>query len=248
MHILPVIDLLGGNVVRGLAGNRAAYRPVESVLAPHPTPAAIGRAFAEQFGFTDVYIADLDAIAGTPPAWADYEAIAAAGLELWVDAGVGNVRRASELARAGVSDRPLHRIIVGLESLAGEASLHEIAAAVGPDRLVFSLDLRNGRPLTTAKDFAERSPGQIAAIVYAAGLREMIVLDLARVGVGQGTGTETLVRQLREDFPELKLIGGGGIRGMEDVDRLVKSGLSRVLVASALHDGRIASDRGTERP
>lgn len=241
MHILPVIDLLRGQVVRGVAGNRAAYRPVESVLTAQPTPSAIARAFVDQFGFTDVYIADLNAIAGAQPAWADYESIASAGLELWVDAGIRNARQASELAQAKVGDRPLHRIILGLESVESVESLHDITATVGPDRLVFSLDLRNGRPLTMARDFAEHSPGQIAAIAYAAGLREMIVLDLARVGVGQGTGTESLVRQLSEDFPDIKLIGGAGIRGQEDIDRLVDGGLSRVLVASALHDGRIVA-------
>jgi phosphoribosylformimino-5-aminoimidazole carboxamide ribotide isomerase len=41
-------------------------------------------------------------------------------------------------------------------------------------------------------------------------------------------------------YPHLKLIAGGGIAGPADLDRLAALGVSGVLVASALHDGRIS--------
>ena len=38
MQIIPVLDLLGGQVVRGVGGRREAYRPVRSVLTTSSEP------------------------------------------------------------------------------------------------------------------------------------------------------------------------------------------------------------------
>ena len=44
MRIIPVIDLMGDTVVHAIAGQRSAYRPVQSVLASQSTPDGIGYA------------------------------------------------------------------------------------------------------------------------------------------------------------------------------------------------------------
>ena len=84
MQIIPVIDLLAGQVVRGIAGRRHEYRPIQSSLAPDPAPRAVARAYVEQLGVDHVYVADLDAIGGAEPAWDRYAQIADSGLRLWV--------------------------------------------------------------------------------------------------------------------------------------------------------------------
>ena len=71
----------------------------------------------------------------------------------------------------------------------------------------------------------------------------MIVLDLARVGTGTGSGTEALLNQLRALQPAVELIGGGGVRGAADLRRLTAAGYDRVLVASALHDGNLEKSK-----
>ena len=65
VQLIPVIDLMGGQVVRGVGGNRNNYAPVESCFARDPSPGAVARAFAEHFLSTEVYVADLDAIRGS---------------------------------------------------------------------------------------------------------------------------------------------------------------------------------------
>ena len=237
--ILPVIDLQGGVVVRGVAGQRENYQPVQSVLVDVPSPLAVATALHDTLGFRDVYIADLDAIAGAAPAWTDYEAIAGAGLQLWIDAGAGDCRSVQAIAAWRCLGAAVHRIIVGLESLSNHEQLTDIVAEVGAERLVFSLDLKNGCPLTSCPHWRSRGATDIAGDVARLGIRELIVLDLARVGVGQGTGTEQLCQQVKQQWPDVTLIGGGGVNSRSDIDRLTAQGLSRVLVASALHDGRI---------
>jgi phosphoribosylformimino-5-aminoimidazole carboxamide ribotide isomerase len=67
----------------------------------------------------------------------------------------------------------------------------------------------------------------------------LIVLDLARVGLGGGTGTEALSARLAEAYPDVEVFAGGGVRGSEDLHRLRACGAAGVLVASALHDRRL---------
>ena len=93
------MDLRGGQVVRGIAGRREEYRPIVSQLCADAWPASVARALVEQFGFAEVYVADLDAIAGRDPDWNSYRAIAACGLRLWVDAGLTGVERAQAFVR-----------------------------------------------------------------------------------------------------------------------------------------------------
>ena len=82
--------------------------------------------------------------------------------------------------------------------------------------------------------------GTIAEQAIALGVRRLLVLDLAHVGVGQGLGTEPLCRMLRAKYPTLEITAGGGVRGTADLERLRDVGIDFVLAASALHDGRIA--------
>ena len=44
MLLIPVIDLLDGQVVRGVRGERARYRPIESALCRGSEPLAVSRA------------------------------------------------------------------------------------------------------------------------------------------------------------------------------------------------------------
>jgi phosphoribosylformimino-5-aminoimidazole carboxamide ribotide isomerase len=83
----------------------------------------------------------------------------------------------------------------------------------------------------------------LARRVVELGVRTLIVLDLARVGTGSGTGTEPLVRAIRGEFPDVELIAGGGVKTWADVDRLGEAGADAVLVASALHDGTLRVPR-----
>jgi phosphoribosylformimino-5-aminoimidazole carboxamide ribotide isomerase len=72
-----------------------------------------------------------------------------------------------------------------------------------------------------------------------AGVRHILVLELAQVGSDGGTGTEGLCTRLAREASHLELTAGGGVRGRDDVVRLRDAGVHNVLVASALHDGRL---------
>jgi phosphoribosylformimino-5-aminoimidazole carboxamide ribotide isomerase len=234
MRIIPVVDLKGGQVVRGLAGRRHEYRPIVSRLTSSSSPVEVGRAFRDQLGLTQVYLADLDAIAGAEPAWATYHALQALGLRLWIDPGIRDHELAERLAAEGIDT-----VVVGLETVAGPDVLARICQTLGSQRVVFSLDLNEELPLGDTSRWARADVPSLAAEAVAAGVKRVLILDLARVGVGSGTGTEKLCSDLAKAFPPLEIAAGGGVRGAEDLHRLKQCGVHAVLVASALHDGRL---------
>lgn len=235
--LLPVIDLKGGLVVRGVAGNRKEYRPVVSSLAAEPTPAAVADAFAKELGAVDVYVADLDAIAGAEPDWRSLANISQAGLRIWLDCGVGSVGRATSLVEFAERVGSFEAIIVGLESTPDDVTLREVLRAVGAELGVFSLDLKHGVPLSTSPTWQSQRPVEIARAAAEVGFRRMVVLDLAQVGVEGGPSVALLCHELHAALPHMELIAGGGVRHAEDAAVLMAAGCRRVLVASALHSG-----------
>jgi phosphoribosylformimino-5-aminoimidazole carboxamide ribotide isomerase len=238
--ILPVLDLMQGQIVRGIAGRRDEYRPIVGRLINSAAPLAVAGAFRTYFGFDEFYLADLDAIQDGQPAFEVYDRLQREGFRLWIDAGI---RTGHDDALASLLESDAAGIIVGLESVAGPSELREIVQLAGARRSVFSLDLKAGRPLGRADLWHTDDPRTIAEhAVETLGVRRLIVLDLARVGVGEGVGTEDLCMRLKRTYPEVQITAGGGVRGMDDVRRLHANGVDYVLIASALHDGRITPD------
>src|SRR5207247_155558 len=132
MRVIPVLDLMNGVVVRGVAGRRSEYRPIRSQLAPDSNAATLARVLVGEFGFDTAYVADLDAIMQGQRNTNAWESIANAGLKLWLDAGVGTILGATvvmhDLRRFTVDPT----IIVGLESLLATDFLVESLRFLGP--------------------------------------------------------------------------------------------------------------------
>lgn len=238
MQIIPVIDILDSRVVRGVAGNRDQYRPITSSLTDSVEPVAVAAAFRDLFGLSTLYVADLDAILHAEPNFEVYEDLSRDGFELLIDAGVRSIHDVEPILRAGAS-----KAIVGLETWPLLSTLEMMLQQTGGQQVIFSLDLQSGRPVRRLSDVVSDDPIDIGCAVIEAGIREMIVLDLAAVGVASGPVTLDICRALKEFAPKLKLITGGGIRSTADLSVLRSHGIDGAMVASSLHDGGIKPDQ-----
>jgi len=144
MRIIPVLDLSRGVAVHARAGDRARYQPVRSALAPRSLgdPRTLLEGYRERLGVRECYLADLDAIQGERPQLELIEQLAPLTGTLLADGAVTDPEAARALLGRGVA-----RVVVGLETLRGVGDLGAIVSDVGGDRVVFSLDLRHGRPV-----------------------------------------------------------------------------------------------------
>jgi HisA/HisF family protein len=233
MRVVGVIDLKAGTAVHAVRGERERYRPVSSVIGGDDGDAlALARAFRAELGLDELYVADLDAIVGDGENSASIGALAREA-RVMVDAGVSDPAQAQALLDLGA-----HRVIVGTETLTGPDALDRLLAELPDGVLVLSVDLRDGRVLSADAQLAGLRALDAFARLHRAGLREAIVLDLARVGSGAGPDV-ALIAEIHGAFPDLELLAGGGVRGVDDLRALDAAGAAGALVATALHGGLI---------
>jgi phosphoribosylformimino-5-aminoimidazole carboxamide ribotide isomerase len=243
MQLIPVLDLAHGVAVQARAGDRARYAPAESVLTPGVTgdPLALIQAYRDVLAARECYVADLDAIQRGEMQRGPLRDLARAGAPcgLLVDAGISDAGGALEVLALGAD-----RVVVGLETLRTFDDLVSIVVAATAERVVFSLDLRLGRPMlhpaNRAAGGAEPAPMGLASRAVAAGVKTLLVLDVGRVGTGGGMDLE-LLETLRRRFPSVRLLAGGGVGGKQDLDLIRDAGCDGVLVATAIHTGRIGA-------
>ncbi len=224
MDLIPVIDLLQGQVVRGMQGNRSAYRPIVSALCGSSAPVTVAQILCEYSAARQLYVADLDALQGGAVQRETLRHILAAlpGIELWLDAGFADIAPARALvAELGPRVVPVY----ASESLRSPEAL---ARCTGSSQAILSLDRREGRRMDPAGAWDRPALWP----------RRVIVMTLERVGAGTGPDLETL-REVAALQPESQLIGAGGIASEADLIRAGDAGASAWLVASALHDLRL---------
>ena len=227
LEVIPVIDLRKGDVVHARLGQRAAYRPVRSSLCEGSAPAAVVEGLLGLYPFPTLYAADLDAIEGNGDNLASLTALRRRfpALALWVDAGFRDPDQCLEWLRRDLGDP-----VLGSETQSGLGSLARLAASPAAGRTVLSLDFADDRFL-----------GPAELLQPALWPSRVIVMTLARVGSGAGPDLARLSRLSVGGFGR-RLYAAGGVRDADDLTRLQEAGAAGVLIASALHDGRIGRE------
>lgn len=222
LDVIPVIDLLGGDVVHARRGERGAYRPIVSPLVSGSAPMDVCRALIALAPFGRLYVADLDSIRGSGTNDAVIEAMSQAfpDLEIWVDRGETDPAALRHRARNGPGIT-----VVGAESFSEiEALSAAVAAASGVLSLDYDASGRMGPP--EVYDDPALWPDRV------------IVMTLASVGSGGGPDMERLGEALVK-AGDRAVYAAGGVRNLADLRALADIGVSGALVASALHDGSL---------
>lgn len=233
MRVIPALDLAAGEARSGRGGARGTYLPVRSPLISTPGDArTLIAAYRDAFGCDECYVADLDALAGGAVQREALRNLASCGGRLLVDAGVATPQRAQDLLSDGV-----HRIVVGLETLPSFDALAAVAHVVDPAHVIFSLDLRNGRPVGTWS--GDHTPVELAGRAIAAGASGVLLLDLARIGSAQGVDLD-LLEALRRRYRSAEVLAGGGVATVRQLEQLADIGVDAALVGTALHDGSLS--------
>ncbi|PVX24570.1 MAG: hypothetical protein CW716_09785 [Candidatus Bathyarchaeum sp.] len=236
MNVIPVIDILNAVAVHGIRGERKQYRPLKSVIcksADHPLK--IASAF-KSLGFSSLYLADLDAILTNSANFDIYRRIVAqTGLDLMVDAGIADITKANEVLAADVP-----KIVVGSETLASLDFLGQAVKAFGRDKVVVSIDLKNGKVLSASEAIAKMNAVSFAQELGNLGVKQIIILDLDKVGTEHGINLPLLKKVIEETGVEVLV--GGGIRSLSELEQLRALGVSGALVATILHNGKLEVD------
>ncbi len=223
-RIIFVLDILNGKAVHAVRGERSTYQPLkDSRICNSPSPLYIIFTIAPK----EVYIADLDRLAHLGDNFELIKRISA-HTRTMVDIGVENMNDIEKCIE--IADT----VILGTETASFE--LIEKAAKRLTNKINVSIDIKNGTVLTKDKKM-EREPEKLVELLNGYDIKDIIILDLNKVGTGAGIDAEFL-----HNIAELSthnILVGGGIRDINDIDVLKKIGVSGTLVATAVHNGKI---------
>jgi len=231
--VIPVLDILGGEVVHAVAGERLHYKPVKSILVDSPNPLDVARAFREKLARTSLYAADLDAITGSGDNGKVLSEIKQKfNFTMMVDAGAATLDDALKIIKQGFD-----YVVLGTETLHSLDALKNIMDSPIREQVIASLDVKFQRTLSRCVKLSGLEPVEAANLLYEYGVRRLILLELERVGTLRGPNFKLLENLWKIPFD--KVFAGGGVRGKDDLWVLKKLNISGVLVASALHTGRL---------
>ena len=221
MVIIPVIDLKNAQVVHAIRGQREQYRPVQSELCDDSEPRSILQAFADNYSFTDVYLADLDAIQGTGSNRTVISSLIKhfSDVTFWIDSGPETL---AYLSPGLTNVLP----VIGSENERFQELLNSVMES--RKEFVLSLDFFQDRFLGDKKILEDVN----------AWPTRIILMDLDRVGSGNGPDI-TLIKKYLAYAPLKKFYVGGGVRNTSDLQILMDEGLSGALIATALHNQSI---------
>lgn len=226
MQIIPVIDIYRGQVVFARGGDRSNYQPLQSPISPASTVEQLIEDLLNWYPFSQIYIADLDAIESQQYRFDFYQQLTERYVEVtfMLDNGICN----AELCIDWHKKVPRAKHIIGSESLTDIALLSDSAMPSG----VLSLDFRHGQFLGQQDILSEPAlwPSQV------------IVMSLDAVGANKGPDLQR-IDEIQQAKQGVSVIAAGGVRGVADIKRLEQQGVDAVLVASALHTGALTPEQ-----
>ena len=215
--IIPCIDLMDGKVVQLVQGRDKALEG--------DAPLEMLRKFA---AFPEIQVIDLDAAMGKGDNSALVELVASRA-KCRVGGGVRTAERAKRLIELGA-----HRVIVG--TAAFTPVIKEIAAAVGPERILIALDSKHGK--IVVKGWQEATDHTAEEIIgslepYCGGF---LCTYVDKEGMMQGTDLDWF-RRLRAATKH-EITAAGGITTIDDVRALTAMNVHSAL-GMAIYTGRL---------
>lgn len=226
MNIIPVLDLMNGQVVHAKHGNRHEYLPIKSVLTDSSEPLVIVQALLALYPFKQLYIADINAIEKTGSHQKIIDEIANhfPQLEIWLDAGFDNEASIKSYSASNISP------VLGSESL-NSIEKYQALSSASSSCAILSLDYRDD-------EFQGRQELLTDISLWP---KDLIVMSLNKVGSYTGPDLAKL-SAIKQQSKQSKIYAAGGVRGYADLEALQALSISGALVASALHNGVLSAN------
>ena len=232
-RIIPVLDILRSKAVHAKKGERAKYKPLNLKLIQTSNPIEILEFLIYEYDFDEFYIADLDAIIKKKPNFKLLlKILEIPHIKVMLDPGIG--KKEDLLA---YSKLKLNKLILGLETMENLDVITEGLEIFGNNKIIVSVDMYKEKIISNITQLKSQNSIQIIKTMENLGVKEVILLDLFRVGQKMG-GIPPLYLEIRNQFTG-KLLIGGGIKDFNDLLMYKSKAFSGILIATALYDGSI---------
>jgi phosphoribosylformimino-5-aminoimidazole carboxamide ribotide isomerase len=232
-RIIPVIDILKGVAVHAIRGKRNQYSPISSSLTHSTSPKVLAEIYSKELLSKQIYIADLDSIIDRNPNLNLLEDISKSlNVRFLIDLGI---RSKTDILNVKQYN---FKIIIGTETMESLDLIDFAKHTLGVERIVVSIDIKDNKILSSSQEIEALDPYSVVEKVVDKGIREIILLDLSKVGSKSGAFNENY-NLIRNNFPHLEILIGGGVKNLDDITQLKRKGMNGVLIATILHEGLI---------
>ena len=230
-ELLPAIDLRAGRVVRLTQGD------FERETVYGDDPVAVAMRFVGK-GAAWLHVVDLDGARDGEPRQLAVAASLVAETYDRARVELGGGLRTPE-AVAGAIGTGAARIVVGTAALADPSFARDIVTRHGADRVVASIDVRDGRAV--GEGWVPGAPGvpvvEAVSALAVAGIRTFEVTAIEHDGLLEGPDL-SLLRSLVA-LQAGRIIASGGIASIDDLLAVQAAGCAGAIIGTALYTGRL---------
>ena len=222
--LIPALDLIDGQIVRLKQGD------FDQKTVFDLDPVAKVKAYCAQ-GAALIHLVDLDGAKDPKERQLGLiaELVAASSCPIQTGGGIRSYHDVEELLELGVS-----RVVVGSAAI-------KLLTEFGPDAITLALDVKliAGVPMVATHGWlkvSDHSVYDLLAQFSSAGLKHVLITDIAKDGMMQGPNSE-LYAQIHHHYPKLDLIASGGISSLEDLKILNNLGIPSAVLGKSLLTG-----------
>jgi len=229
--IIPAIDLLDQRIVRLFQGDYSKTRFYDLSLTE------LASSYAKA-GAEIIHIIDLEGARNAEKRQLGLikQVARETKVKLQVGGGVRSEQDVEELLEAGVA-----RVIIGSLAIDKPALVGEWIKHFGQDHIVLALDVsidEQGNKWLPTKGWLKNSGRSLESTLESyQEVKHVLCTDISRDGTLEGSNTP-LYQDLVKAYPEIEWQASGGIGSLKDIQKVVPTGVSGVIVGRALLDGK----------
>ncbi|WP_185858791.1 1-(5-phosphoribosyl)-5-[(5-phosphoribosylamino)methylideneamino]imidazole-4-carboxamide isomerase [Blattabacterium cuenoti] len=230
MDIIVAIDLIDGKCVRLIQGDfkrKKVYNnnPIEFAL------------LLESYGITRLHLVDLDGARKRRVVhWKILEKIAKY-TNLIIDFG-GGIHSDEDIRI--VFENGGHMATVGSVAVKNPFLLKKWIHIYGKEKILLGVDVKNNKIATNGwTEFFNIPFFNFIEEKNNDGIKKMFCTDISKDG-GLSGPSFSLYEKIIKKFPNIEFIASGGIRNIEDIDKLLNIGCCGVIIGKAIYENKIS--------
>ena len=230
MRVLPAIDIKNGNCVRLKEGN------FKNVKVYNDSPIEQANHFKNN-GFDFIHIVDLDgALNGKRVNIKIIDEIINLGINVQLGGGIRSISDIKNLIDMGVQ-----RVIVSTAAIENDNFLSEVLNKINEKNITLALDFRviNGIPFLASKGWTFQTKINLYEFIKNNMIENILATDINKDGLLSGPNLK-IYKEMTKLFPDLNIIGSGGISSLEDIDSLSKININECVVGKAIYENKIS--------